>query len=175
MRELFGYGVLTQEQTFSLFEIASSLQVDATVYNIPLRQASETHNLDYARDIVDYMENTPGVTPNSETYRLLITAHKGSPYYKDAGAVLEKLRSFDAAEVEHYTALIELYGGEGEVALCVETFSEFTVRAPFSSPLSPLLYPLPLSPPSLTSSLPESEFNTRCGNNECNGGGIREK
>jgi pentatricopeptide repeat protein len=125
MRELLGYGVLTQEQVFQLFELATALQVDASTYNIPLRQASAAHNLNYARDIVDYMENTPGVTPNSETYHLLITAHTRSPNYKDAGAVLEKLRSFDAAEVEHYTALIELYGGEGEVALCVEIYSEF--------------------------------------------------
>ena len=118
--------MLTQEQLLELFEVATRLKADSTVYNIPLQQASAAHNLRHARDIVDYMENTPGVTPNSETYRLLIAAHRHAPNYREADAVLERLRSFDAAEVEHYTALIELYGDEGEVARCVETYSEFT-------------------------------------------------
>eukprot|EP00026_Physarum_polycephalum_P004202 Phypoly_transcript_04219.p1 GENE.Phypoly_transcript_04219~~Phypoly_transcript_04219.p1 ORF type:complete len:501 (+),score=131.57 Phypoly_transcript_04219:498-2000(+) len=125
MKKLLSYNVLTQEQVFEIFETATRLNADVSVYNIPLRLASEARNLSFARDIVDYMENTPRVSPSLTSYCYLITAHTGSPEYKEAGKVLEKLRSYDAAQPEHYTALIELYGGEGEMALCVETYSEF--------------------------------------------------
>lgn len=118
---------MSREETFELFDTAQELNAPPEVYHAALRQAALAcpPDLPFARDIVDYMQNSPGITTNSETYSLLIKAHKGSPDYREAVAVLDDLRAHDKADMEHYTALIELLGGEGELALCVQTYQQY--------------------------------------------------